>query len=108
DRRQSPVYRRTSLAPGEADRPPPGAGPLVDSARESPDRARHGQPHLETPFRNGTGQDARQFRQGGNSTDASRVARLAGPRVRPHRLERQSDAPADGDELDLSPGINHR
>ena len=71
------------------------------SARKSADRARHREPLLADVLRHRHGEDGRGLRRAGRMAVASRTARLAGHRIRPHRLGREGDAEADRDERDL-------
>ena len=65
--------------------------------------ARRGEPLLADVFRPRHRQDAGGLRGPGRAAGASRAARLAGDRVRPHGLGRSSDAAADRDVGDLPP-----
>ena len=94
----TPAHRRND------DRPPQRVGRLADGGRQSADGARDGQSPLAAPFRPRHRGDAERLRRPGRAADASRTARLAGPRVRRERLEPEGDAPADGHLGDVSPG----
>src|ERR1700680_2200679 len=85
------------MARREKDRPSSRAGEMAHATRPPAHRPGDGEPYLGSPLRYGNREDTGKFRQGQRGAYASRIARLAGYRVRTAGLEHQIDAPADVD-----------
>ncbi len=74
---------------------PSATGAVDHGSRESAYRASDGQPRLAVPFRQRPGIDAQRFRRARPTTDASRIARLAGDSLRAGWLVAEEVAQAD-------------
>ncbi len=81
---------------------PPGAGLLAGRSRQPVDGARHGQPLLADVLRRRPRAHGGGLRRAGRAAVAPRAARLAGDRVRPHRLGREEVAQAHRHQRHLS------
>ncbi len=101
NRRQDAVRRETVVARCEEDGPAAGLRPLAHRAGTSADGARAGEPAVAVSLRPGPRQEPRQLRQEWHAANTPRIARLAGPRVRPPRVEQQGNAPSPDDQRRL-------
>ena len=108
--RFSPPRGAGSPCPQSAPRvrPAAGPGPLAHQPRSSPHGPRPGEPDVGPPLRPGPRPDHGELRPVGRAAHASGAARLAGHRVRPHRLEHEGHAPADGPLDGLSAVVGDR
>ena len=83
----------------------PGARRVAHLPEPSAHRARGRKPLLAGIFRDRPGQDGRGLRFAGRSSQPSGTARLAGHRIRPHRVGHQGHAAPDRDVGHLPPAI---
>ena len=89
------------LTAGRLSRQPARSGSLARLARQSAHGQGGREPALAAALRDRAGQDHRELRPPGRGPLAPGAPRLAGDRVRPHRLGHESHAPADRHERDV-------
>src|SRR5262249_1219456 len=87
----NPHARPKGGARGQAAR----ARQLVDRREKTADRAGDGEAGWAIPVGPRNRADAKRLRQGGRAADASRIARLAGRRIRAERLAPEAAAQTD-------------
>ena len=87
----------------ECDRPDAArSGEVAVRSGQSAHGTRHRESHVAAVLRHRPGRHRKRLRHAGLAADASRVARLAGQRTGPPRLEHEEPAPADRHVGDLS------